>query len=97
MVQYITAPATITINVTMTAGYPAPEVSLILYANAVEIGRRTMTIPKGTTDSLVVQIPDFGEYAITAHAVASNPFGSAEGDSAPIELVVGEAPTIAWG
>lgn len=97
MVQYIEAPATITVKVSMTTGYPTPTVELTVFANGQAIGQKTMNIPKGQTDSLVAQIAALGSYTITAHAKASNAFGIAEGDSAPIEIVVGEKPRIEWG
>jgi len=97
MVQYILSPATITVTVNMTAGYPTPTVAITLFANGTQIGNKNMSIPKGSSDSLIVQIANLGSYTITAHAVASNQFGSVEGDSSPIDIVVGEKPVITWG
>lgn len=97
MVQYIESPATITVKVTMSAGYPTPTVELTIFSNSIQIATKTMTIAKGQTDSLVAQISTLGSYTIIAHAKASNQFGIAEGDSAPIEIVVGEKPIISWG
>lgn len=97
MVQYIESPATITVKVTMSAGYPAPTVELTIFANGTQLATKTMTIAKGQTDSLVAQISALGSYTIVAHAKASNAFGTAEGDSSPIEIVVGEKPIIIWG
>lgn len=97
MVQYIEAPATVTVTVNMVAGYPAPNVSIVLYANGTQIGSKSMSIPKGQSDSLAVQITGLGSYTIAAHATASNQFGTVEGDSVPIDIVVGEKPSIVWG
>lgn len=97
MVQYVESPATITVRVTMSAGYPPPVVILTILANGTQIGTKTVTLPKGASDTLVAQISAFGSYTIVGHAKVSNQFGTIEGDSPPIDIVVGEKPAIVWG
>ena len=85
--------ADITVNGVCTAGFPAPDMLLELYDNGVL--STSISIPNvilGSTYTLPQAIGAIGAHSVYGRMVLTNPLGSYEFTSDPVDFDIGEVP-----